>query len=289
MGDRSNRESGSDIVSLPKQIGKCLKFPLIALLGIPAIRRRVVFEIKYRWYKELELIIPLSKGFVCPIPEHDALYSFAEIFAASEYGSFLAETGLPKRWIDLGCHAGYFTLYLAWKQAQSGDSEWNALLIDADARMKELTQKTIERNQIGKNCELIWGLISSQEGVHDFGLRDGMGSSTDLSVAGIRKVSSVRTVSPTDILKAFPPPYDLIKVDIEGGEYDFFESYEGVYRHASSLLVEWHSSDREGTGEQRLRRAIEQRRFRFVQTIQPRREYFFDNGWYSSGVHLYRR
>jgi FkbM family methyltransferase len=289
MGDSRKNALRANSVSPSKQIRKFLKSPLISLLGIPAIRRRVIFEIKYRWYKDLDLMIPLSKGFVCPIPEHDALYSFAEIFASNEYGSFLQHTGLPKRWIDLGCHAGYFTLYLAWQRAQSGENDWTALLIDADARVKEQTEKTIELNQIRKNCELIWGLISSQEGVHNFGLRDGMGSSTDLSIAGIRKVSSVRTLSPSEILKSFPPPYDLIKVDIEGGEYDFVESYEEVYRQASSLLFEWHSSDREGSGEQRLRQAIEARGFRFIETIQPRREYFFDGGWYSSGVQVYRR
>ena len=265
-----------------------MKSPVISVLGIPAIRRRVIFEIKHRWYKDLDIVIPLSRGFVCPIPEQDALYSFAEIFAENEYGSFLQHTGLPKRWIDMGCHAGYFTLYLAWTRARSGDCDWSALLIDADSRMKEQTEKTIERNQIRKNCELIWGLISSREGMNDFGLRVGMGSSTNLSVAGICNVTSVRTISPSEILNAFPPPYDLIKVDIEGCEYDFVESYEEVYRWASALLVEWHSSDREGSGEIRLREGIEARGFRFVETIQPRREYFFDDRWYSSGVQLYR-
>jgi hypothetical protein len=98
---------------------------------------------KYRWFRDLEISIPLSNGFDYPISTIDSVHSFSEIFVNNEYGSSLEKVPLPKRWIDLGCHAGYFTLHLALQHAVKGDGNWQALLVDADPRMKEIAQTTI--------------------------------------------------------------------------------------------------------------------------------------------------
>ena len=276
-------------MKIAKAVRKLLKLPLTLPLQIGFIRRRVAFELKYHWFAEIDFQIPLSDGFGCPIAELDALHSFSEIFAANEYGSLLDEISLPKRWIDLGCHAGFFTLYLAWQRAVNGQKDWNALLIDADPRMREQTLKTLKLNRLESQCVLLWGLISSQPGERDFALRGGMGSSTDLSVGGVSEVRRVRTISPGEILRAFPPPYDLVKVDIEGAEYDFLENYTDVYTNASAILIEWHSSDRAGSGKDRVQELLEPRGFRLVKMVRPIRLHNLNAQWYSSGVQLYRR
>ncbi len=116
-----------------------------------------------------------------------------------------------------------------------------------------------------------------------------MGSSTDLSVGGVSEVRRVRTISPGEILRAFPPPYDLVKVDIEGAEYDFLENYTDVYTNASAILIEWHSSDRVGSGKDRVQELLEPRGFSLVKMVRPTRLFNLNEQWYSSGVQLYRR
>jgi FkbM family methyltransferase len=274
---------------LSKTLRKFLKMALTVPLEIAFIRRRVAFELTQRWFSDLNLQIPLSEGFGCPIPDLDALYSFSEIFATGEYGSFLEEISLPKRWIDLGCHAGYFTLYLAWRRAATGEPEWEALLLDADPRMKGLTEKTLKINRIEQHCTLLWGSICSSSGAQRFALRAGMGSSLDLHFSGVRKVTRVPSVSPAAILESFPPPYDLIKIDIEGAEYDFAENYVEVHKHASAILIEWHARDRQGSGKERIHELLGSSGFRVVKTMRPVRLLYLDGDWYSSGVELYRR
>jgi FkbM family methyltransferase len=275
---------------MEKSIRKLLKLPLTVALRTEFFRKRVAFYFRYEYFADLELNIPLSHGFWCPVLGLDALYSFSEIFVSGEYGSFLDEIPLPRRWLDLGCHIGYFTLYLAWQHAMAGSTgDWRALLIDADPRSEAFTKKTLTQNSLLPKCEYRAGLISKETGELDFALREGMGSSADTNMGGIQRLQRVRVIRPAEILAAFPPPYDLIKIDVEGAESDFIEAYRTVHVHTAAILMEWHSPDREGSNEKRLRKLLEASDFSLVQELRPRRELQLDDSWYSSGVQLYRR
>ena len=275
---------------LEKIIRKFLKLPLTAALRTPFFRKRAAFHFRYEYFADIELSIPLSHGFWCPVVGPDALYSFSEIFVTGEYGSFLNEIPLPRRWVDLGCHAGYFTLYLAWQHALAGSAgDWRALLIDADPRTKASTERTLAQNSLLPKCEYRTGLISNETGEVNFALREGMGSSADTRMGGIQGLRQVRAIPPAEILAALPPPYDLIKIDVEGAEADFVEAYRTVHDQAAAILVEWHSPDREGSNEKGLRKLLEASGFCLARELRPRRELQLDGGWFSSGVQLYLR
>ena len=121
----------------------------------------------------------------------------------------------------------------------------------------------------------------------EFGLRDGMGSSRE--VRNGDAVCRVPSIGAGEIASLFPPPYDLIKIDIEGAEYDFLRNYGELACHASHLLVEWHSNDRDGSGERELRALCAGNKFRCVAEIRERREVQVNGSWHSSGVQLYAR
>jgi FkbM family methyltransferase len=276
--------------SLEKSIRKFLKLPLTLALRTRFFRKRIAYHFRYEYFADLELSIPLSHGFWCPIPMLDAFDSFSEIFVTHEYGSFLDEIPLPRRWVDLGCHVGYFTLYLAWQHALAESlGDWRALLIDADPRSEAFMRKTLAQNSLLPKCEYRAGLISKQPGEPNFALRGGMGSSSDTSMGGIQSLQKVRTIGPAEILAALPPPYDLIKIDVEGAEIDFIEAYREVHTHAVAILIEWHSPDKEGSREKDVRELLEGSDFSLAREIRPRHTIKKDAGWYSSGVQLYRR
>lgn len=273
-----------------KTLRKILKLPLTLALRMPFIRKRAAYEMRANYYPDLEVSIPLGNGFWCPLLTRDAVHSFGEIFVADEYGSFLDEIPLPRRWIDLGCHLGYFSLHLAWRHAAAGGGQdWRALLIDADPRMEAPARSALDQNGLSQKYRYLSGLIAKGEGSRDFALRDGMGSSMDTAMKGVESVGEASIVRPADILAALPPPYDLIKIDIEGAEADFLECYKDVYTRASAMLMEWHSPDREGAAALPLRAALGAAGFDFVKDLRPVRTLKLDSGWYSSGVQLYRR
>jgi FkbM family methyltransferase len=277
---------------MERAIRKFLKLPFTVALRAPFFRKRAAFHFRYDYFADLELSIPLSHGFWCPILGLDSVYSFSEIFVTGEYGSFLNEIPLPRRWVDLGCHAGYFTLYLAWQHAVAGSAaDWRALLIDADPRTEELTKRALVQNSLLSKCEYRAGLISKESGELDFALREGAGSSaaTGMCIGGIQGLRRVRAIQPGEILAALPPPYDLIKIDIEGAETDFIEAYGAVYAHTAAILMEWHSPDKDGCNEKRLRELLEASNFYLVRELRPRRVLKLDGGWLSTGVALYRR
>ena len=276
------------MIRLPKFVRKILKLPLTLPLRFGFIRRRVAFEIKHSWFRDLQLSIPLTDNFSCPVPELDALYSFSEIFVADEYGSFLRDVSPPRRWIDLGCHLGYFTLYLAWQHAVAHPGEaWAALLVDADPRALSLAEATLQSNGLAGRCRLLHGAISRENAPLEFALRPGMSSSTDLEMVGVQSVIRVPPLSPAQILAALPPPYDLVKIDIEGAEYDFLEAYAEVWTRATTILIEWHSSDE--AAAERVRASLEQASFHFLRTLRPNRSVEVEGRAFYSGVQLYRR
>lgn len=267
---------------------RLLKLPITLPLQFGFIRRRVAYELR-PWFGDVEFEIPLSEGLACPIGQWDSMHSFSEIFVTNEYGAFLDGMPLPRRWLDLGCHAGYFTLYLAWKNAIAGHArDWSALLIDADPRMETLVSWTLKRNKIERNGLFKLGMIGEGSGERDFALRSGMGSSSDVAGAPSDEVCRVPCITAEEIAKVFPPPYDVIKIDIEGAEYDFARSYPDLCRAANYLLIEWHSQDQAGAREPELRELCARNGFEYLKEIRGKREICVDGAWSSSGVQLYR-
>lgn len=267
---------------------KLLKSPLLLALRMRWFRSKVGYELKAKYFGALEISIPLSGDISCPIHQPDSLYSFSEIFVTEEYGRFLDDIEIPKRWLDLGCHVGYFSLYLAWRSRVSGKGDhWTCLLVDADPRVKEAVDKTLGCNGWAENYVFLNALIGPRgSAAATFALREGMGSSAEVQ-PGERTTVGVEILSETALLREFPPPYDLLKIDIEGGEFLFFENYREVCRQTKAIVVEWHSWDEEGTGEARLQQQLAGLGFQRQRVLQPRRVLKIDGRWLSVGTHLY--
>jgi FkbM family methyltransferase len=221
-----------------------IKSPLLGLLAWPAFRRRAIFELRQRYYGELANGISLGHGLQCPLLLPDAWSSFAEVFVHGEYAAAFDRLPLPSRWVDLGCHAGYFSLYVAWKRALAGESgPGTALLVDADSRLPPAVATLLEQNGLTDCFQFVHALVASGDGARDFRERGHMASS--LAMPGVEdgRLTRVPILTAADLICRFPPPYDLLKVDIEGGEYEFLRSYGDVLDAARALLIEWHASD----------------------------------------------
>lgn len=230
------------------------------LLRFPAVRRRLVFHLTHHHFRELDVRVPLAGGIACPVHERANLHSFAEIFCRHEYVDLWDHVALPRRWIDLGAHAGYFSLDLAARHAAAGSGgDWRAVLVEPDPRLRAVIEDGIHSNSLSAQATLLAGLIGAAAapgGTAPFALREGMVSARALATeAG--PVTEVPVLSETALLAALPPPCDLIKVDIEGGEYDFVRAYPGVLRQARACVIEWHAPTADDPRRGELDRALE--------------------------------
>lgn len=266
---------------------KLLKWPLRAVLRSRSISPKVAFELRRDHYADLQITIPLSHGMACPVRREDYLHSFTEIFLTAEYGDFLKHIPLPRRWLDLGCHAGYFSTFLAWQWRKLGSDSFRALLSDADPRVAQDVEYLINLNKLQAQFTFLPGLIASGSGTMEFALRDGMGSSTDLRTAA-DSVAAVPILSQETMLAKLAPPIDLLKLDIEGAEFALIEHYPQVLAAARALVVEWHSWDSTGTAEARLTDELAKRGFEFTAVLQPRKHHLIEGKPLSTGCHLYK-
>ena len=270
-----------------RALRKLLKWPLRAAVRNPALRAKLAWELREGNFDDLSVQIPLSHGVCCPIRRPSSVHSFSEVFIHGEYSEFLHHMPLPRRWLDLGCHAGYFSNYLAWQCRRQQADDFSALLIDADPRVRLDVEHMIRVNQFESKFSFRAGLIQAGSGPQPFGLRQAMASSSELQ-ASTECVATVEILSSGSIIEAFAPPYDLIKLDVEGAEYDFIEHYGAVLSQARTLLVEWHSWDEAGTGEARLGDLLGQRSFERVAVLQECKLRLFEERPITAGCHLYR-
>jgi FkbM family methyltransferase len=276
--------------SVSRMWRRAAKVPLDALLRFGPLRTRLAFELRQHYFQDLDCNVPLGHGLTCPAYSWDALSSFGHIFLHNEYGRAFDRIPLPQRWVDIGCYAGYFSLFTTWLRLQRGlSAAVEALLIDADSRSPGAVNRLIELNRLQGRFRFLPGLIWRETGVHNFVERAFQTSSvaTDRPMSGV--VRQVSTLAPGQILEALPPPYDLIKVDIEGGEYDLALGYAEVLRSARHLILEWHSWHPGGGGEAQLRGLFEGLGFRFVDHLVRPEEEEHRQKERLSGVHLYSR
>jgi hypothetical protein len=97
----------------------------------------------------------------------------------------------------------------------------------------------------------------------------------------------VPVISDDEIISALPGPYGLVKVDIEGAEWDFLNYYPKVMANARYLLLDWHSWHKGGKAEGQVREEIERRGFKFVYEVRPAVSYTVNGKNVCGGAHLY--
>jgi FkbM family methyltransferase len=248
--------------------------PFRAMLDVPEIRRRLIFDLKQRHFADLDIQVPLGFGLKAPITAPEFWISFEEIFFDREYELLLenivAEKYFPQRWIDLGCHAGFFSLWLLYERIRSGlaINDCRALLIDPDPRLASSIKKLIAENRLESSFQYLPFAISKDSDQTEFALRGYMSS----SLAGIgdkpSEVQPVKTINAEALTSYMSPPYDLIKIDIEGAEFDFLSAYDEIFRSAKHVILECHSWHTGGGGMQQLHELALAKNFRIVKEIE---------------------
>ena len=207
------------------------------LLKSSLLRKSILTNLKSNYFNELGLSFPLDNGYWAHLMENDSYNSFSEIFIQQEYKDFLPKGNLLKV-IDLGANYGYFSL---WLQSKIASDEFRSLLIEPSLLCRRSLDNLIAQSILTDRFKYIQGAIGrpTDSKVNFFERPFMAGSSFELSDK--ENSYSVNILKVEEFLQALPPPYDLIKCDIEGSEWDFIEHYPEILQNSKYLLMEWHS------------------------------------------------
>ena len=236
------------------------------LLKSSILRKSILTNIKSKYFHELGLSIPLNNSYWAHLRENDSYNSFSEIFIQQEYEDFLPKRDLLKV-IDLGAHYGYFSL---WLQSKIGSDQFRPLLIEPSSLCKPSLDNLIAQPKLQGRFKYLAGIISdSKKQNTQFYDRPFMaGSKFDNS--GNASSQLVKIVKQDQIIATLPPPYDLIKCDIEGAEWDLIEHYKEILFQSQYLLMEWHSWHSGGGGFNQIIQGIKNLGFDLMKSSQAK-------------------
>ena len=163
-----------------------------------------------------------------------------EIFREHEYRiveSIIASASDPI--LDIGAHAGFFTLY-----ARTLNPTVRIVAVEPEPGNFELLEKHLEENEI-VNVDVIKAALAAKTGNRMLKIaRDSHNhrlSAIGRSDSGGESIS-VYTYSLSDLLKkCIINKVSLLKMDIEGGEFEVFESLSPeILSKVDCLILEYH-------------------------------------------------
>jgi FkbM family methyltransferase len=243
------------------------------IFKISSLRRRLAFQVKYRCLTELDLRVSLGHDVCVPWWNEEIGASFAEIFLEQEYSGMFEFMKPPARWIDLGAFAGFFSIWLVWirNRLKLSDSPCEALLIDADRERAGYIADLLRINNLSERFHFRYGAIDAGGGTSRFVHIPYMSSALASIAGSVGQPVDVPILTCREIVSLIEPPYDLVKVDIEGAEYELLQNYREFLRHCDHLLIEWHSWHSGGGGLGQLRELADDAGFHQIAELQPAR------------------
>ena len=186
----------------------------------------------WRWQ---HLVLGLPSGLTVRIDSHSDWYVYKEVFLEGQYDAVidgLLTKGHAPVVVDLGANVGFFALRLLDRWRRAGKGPIRLICVEGSSR----TFARLARN-VGAHAEAHFGLAGrrSGEGAMSRSHDAGMNSIIDRSVSLTRE-----RVLFLDIAALAPSPIDLMKIDIEGAEEMFLESYPELLERTERVVIELH-------------------------------------------------
>lgn len=235
------------------------------LLRIGFVRKKLLFHLKHKYFHELGHSIPLESGYWAHLLEKDSYDSFSEIFIKQEYLEFMPDEPIS-RILDIGAHYGYFSL---WLQSKHPEIELASLMIEPSPSCARPLQNLVKQEKLNGRFSFLQksiGLpVSESSPFYD---RPHMAGSS-YSSSRSEKAIQVQNLREADLAEKLPPPYDLIKCDIEGSEWAFLNNFQNLIKESKYLLLEWHSWHEGGGGFPQIEKSMHSLDFSMVRSSEP--------------------
>jgi FkbM family methyltransferase len=168
--------------------------------------------------------------------------SVRDVFMSTHYWrAFEHVTSPPELIVDLGAHCGHFSLlcHLALLE-KFGVDQADYLLVEANPRLLPQIRRVIDEAGFFDQVKIVQGLVGKKEGSASFQSDPrNLLSSRAVPATGNGTTPSLPYID-LDAIIPPGPTVDLLKIDIEGSEYDLLEYYPHLFQAAKLVLIEVH-------------------------------------------------
>jgi FkbM family methyltransferase len=176
----------------------------------------------------------------------ESLALSVEMFDKGTLYSTSNMSGEIRTFADLGCNVGYFT---CWLSHQLKSTQLKGLMVDANADAIEDAQWHVTNNNLC-HVHVLHGLVGTREkeGQASFFVHTSNVCSTaappDVSLGEANTWTQVQVpwigIEENRRKQFSNEACDLLKIDIEGSEMDFFRNETGFLKRVQTILIEWH-------------------------------------------------
>jgi FkbM family methyltransferase len=223
---------------------------ILKLTGSAAIRKTVkalrLHLVANQWLRWFPVVKTLpGSGLRYRARRVESLGLSAEMF---DQDLLYTTAGLPAKvntFADLGCNVGYFTVWLCDRMKSR---ELKGLMVDANLDAVEDARWHVEANGL-KGIKVLEGIVGT-DGKSDravFYVHTSNVCSTTAPAEGAADKSTWTKIDAPTVrveenwVKSFGNiPCELLKIDVEGSEMDFFRNEAAFMKRVQTILVEWH-------------------------------------------------
>ena len=192
----------------------------------------------------LPCVFPHVGGGTLSLQNKYDIASLRDVFLSTHYWrAFEHLPSPPRRIVDLGAHCGHFSVLCHLGQLERfGADNAEYLLVEALPLLVPRIQRVVGEAGFSTQVKVVQGLVGKKEGTAGF-------ETDPRNLLSSRAVSSASNghsprLSYVDLDTVVPPgaTIDILKIDIEGSEYDLIETYPHLLRSTRLLLIEVHGA-----------------------------------------------
>ncbi len=171
--------------------------------------------------------------------------SFRDVFCHPFYWQiFQFINDPPSLVVDCGAHCGHFTVLSEISIASKfGQSETEYILIEPNPYLQPTIQKNLKDIGISDRVNLTQGLLGEQAGEAQLWVNPKNFLQTGTQPCAGAKPHSIPFVNLQQIVGN--RSIDLMKLDIEGGEFGFIQSSLELFKQVNLLFMELHEASQE--------------------------------------------
>ncbi len=173
--------------------------------------------------------------------------SLQDVFCGPFYWQLysLLASKAPKIIVDAGANVGHFSILanccVETKYGSASDTKF--YLIEPNEGARHLLERNLANAGMSEQCTVLAGLLGKQKGSAALQVDSRNYLTSSVVELSDEHKGEAKKIPYLDLNKIIQEPIDVLKIDIEGSEYDFFVENTEILSRTKILLLELHQTE----------------------------------------------